>query len=251
MAVFGIQTTNIIDEITSYQVDRYVNCNEAIWRIFPIHERYATVVHLAVHLKNGQWVYFTASNVVQRAEAPPATTLTSFFATFQSDPFTRTLLCSEMPRYYTWNDSTRKFQCRKHGDAVPGLLDVSSTDVLGRIYTVHPKNYKCFYLRFLLVNVWGPTSFESLRTVNGIVCPTFRAACPEFNLLENDNHWETTMAEATYHSISKVRYAHYLLSFFRHAFHPIHMTCGTNKRQHARRSFTSNSCKFKKIPTLR
>jgi hypothetical protein len=108
---------------------------------------------LAVHLENGQRVYFTASNVAQRAEAPPTTTLTSFFATCQNDPFSRTLLYSEMPRYYTWNDSTRKIQCRKQGDAVPGHLDVCSTDALGCVYTVHPKNNECFYLRLLLVNV--------------------------------------------------------------------------------------------------
>lgn len=198
MAVFGIQTSNTNDEITRYQVGRYVNCNEAIWRIFsfPIHERHPTVVHLAVHLENGQRVYFTASNVAQRAETPPATTLTSFFAICQSDAFARTLLYSEMPRYYTWNASSKKFQRRKQGDAVPGHPDVRSNDALGRIYTVHPKNDECFYLRLLLVNVRGPTSFESLRTVNGIVCPTFRAACQELNLLENDTHWDTTIAEA-------------------------------------------------------
>jgi hypothetical protein len=27
--------------------------------------------------------------------------------------------------------------------------------------------------------------------------PTFRAACQELNLLENDIHWDTAMAEAT------------------------------------------------------
>ena len=46
------------------------------------------------------------------------------------------------------------------------------------------------------IHVRGPTSFEPLRTVNGIVCPTFRAACQELNLLENDTHWDTTIAEA-------------------------------------------------------
>lgn len=82
MAAFGLQSSNTNDEISSYQVGRYVNCNEAIWRIFafPIHERHPTVVHLTVHLENGQRVYFTASNAMQRAETPPATTLTSFFA---------------------------------------------------------------------------------------------------------------------------------------------------------------------------
>lgn len=199
MAVFGIQTSDSNDEVGRFQVGRYVNCNEAIWRIFsfPIHERYPTVVHLAVHLENGQRIYFTASNAAQRAEIPPATTLTSFFEICQNDPFARSLLYSEMPRYYTWYAATKKFQRRKQGDAVLGHPDVRSTDALGRIYTVHPKKDECFYLWLLLVNVRGPTSFESLRTVNGVVYPTFRAACQELNLLENDNHWDTTLAEAS------------------------------------------------------
>ncbi|GFY38607.1 ATP-dependent DNA helicase [Trichonephila inaurata madagascariensis] len=73
---------------------------------------------------------------MQRAETPPETTLTSFFVICQSDPFARTLLYSEMPRYYTWNASSKNFQRWKQGDAVPGYLDVRSTDALGRIYTV-------------------------------------------------------------------------------------------------------------------
>jgi hypothetical protein len=76
MKIFGIQNTNLNDEITSYQVGRYVKCNETICRIssFPIHERHPNVIHLAVHLENGQRVCFTASNVAQRAKAHPATT---------------------------------------------------------------------------------------------------------------------------------------------------------------------------------
>ncbi|CAF4927184.1 unnamed protein product [Pieris macdunnoughi] len=52
------------------------------------------------------------------------------------------------------------------------------------------------FIRRMMVHVRGPTSFESLRTIKGIVCPTFRAACQELNLLENDTHWDTTIAEA-------------------------------------------------------
>ena len=59
----------------------YVSSNEAIWRIFtfPSHEGRPTVVHLAVHLENGQRVYFTTHNVLQRTIQPLSTTLTSFF----------------------------------------------------------------------------------------------------------------------------------------------------------------------------
>ncbi|VEN40881.1 unnamed protein product, partial [Callosobruchus maculatus] len=114
MAVFGVAAENSSDEITQFQMGRYVSSNEAMWRIFSfaIHERHPTVIHLAVHLENGQRVYFTAENVLQRVDRPPSTTLTSFFEMCQNDDFARTLLYSEMPRYYTWNQSSKKFQRR-------------------------------------------------------------------------------------------------------------------------------------------
>ncbi|XP_055614537.1 uncharacterized protein LOC129760881, partial [Uranotaenia lowii] len=198
MAVFGIAAPDASDEVTQYQMGRYVSCNEAIWRIFafPIHERHPTVVHLAVHLENGQRVYFTETNAARRAERAPNTTLTSYFTICQNDPFARTLLYSEVPRYYTWNKSSRNFQRRKQGQVVAGYADVFSTDALGRMYTVHPKNDECFYLRLLLVNVCGPTSFESLRTVDGMLCATYREACHRLQLIEDDSHWDLALADA-------------------------------------------------------
>ncbi|XP_050064546.1 ATP-dependent DNA helicase pif1-like [Aphis gossypii] len=177
---------------------RYVSSNEAVWRIFsfPIHERHPSVVHLAVHLENGQRVYFTAQNAVQRAAQPPSTTLTSFFETCQNDDFAQTLLYSEMPKYYTWNQSSRRFIRRKQGKPVPGYTDVYSTDAIGRIYSVHPSNDECFYLRLLLVNVRGPTSFQQLRTVDGELCVSYREACQRLQLLENDAHWDQTLNDA-------------------------------------------------------
>ncbi|GBP93805.1 hypothetical protein EVAR_59348_1 [Eumeta japonica] len=177
---------------------KYVSTNEALWRLlsFQIHERYPTVVHLAVHLENGQRVYFTEANAAQRAERPPSTTLTSFFAMCEADPFAATLMYVEMPKYYTWNQSTKKFQRRKQGTPVPDWPQVFSTDALGRMYTVHPRNDECFYLRLLLVNVRGPKSFAHLKTVNGHQCQTYREACQLLGLLENDSHWDLTLADS-------------------------------------------------------
>ena len=163
MAVFRVAAENSNDEITHFQMGRYVNSNAAMWRnfSFPIHERHPTVVHLAVHLENGQRVYFTTENVL-RVDRPPSTTLTSFFEMCQNDDFARTLLYSEMPRYYAWNQSSMTFQRRKQGQPVPGYPQVFSTSALGRLYTVHPSQEECFYLHLLLVNVPGPTSFQHL-----------------------------------------------------------------------------------------
>uniref|UniRef100_UPI00358F20A2 uncharacterized protein n=1 Tax=Myxine glutinosa TaxID=7769 RepID=UPI00358F20A2 len=104
MAMFGLQR-NKNDEIESYQLGRYVSSNEAIWRVlnFPIHECYPTVVHLSVHLENGQRVYFTEGNARQKAAEPPSsTTLTAFFQLCQQDEFAKTLIYNEVPQYYTW-----------------------------------------------------------------------------------------------------------------------------------------------------
>lgn len=70
-----------------------------------------------------------------------------------------------------------KFKRRVQGTAVPGYPNIRATDALGHVYTVHPNNFECFFLRLLLHTVRGPTSYEALRTVNGRICVTFREAC--------------------------------------------------------------------------
>ncbi|GFW73039.1 ATP-dependent DNA helicase [Trichonephila clavipes] len=200
MAVFGVEnTTASNDEVTQYQLGCYISSNEAVWRIlsFSIRGRYPTVVHLAVHLENRQRVYFKSENLSAKAMSPPPTTLTEFFTLYKNDTFARTLLYSEVPTYFTWNTSTRKIQRRKQDKAVQGHHNLYSTDALGRLYTVHPNNAECFYLRLLLINVRGPTSFQELLTVNGHVCATFREALQKLNLLENDAHWDISLADAS------------------------------------------------------
>lgn len=124
-------------------------------------ERHPVVVHLALHLENGQRVYFTAENAVQIAERPPPTTL--ILQNICTRFIYKTLLHSKMIKYFTWNASNKKLQRRRQGEPVPGYVDLYSTEKLGSIYKVHPNNDECFYLRLLLVNVRRPTSFSCLR----------------------------------------------------------------------------------------
>ncbi|GFV15904.1 ATP-dependent DNA helicase [Trichonephila clavipes] len=88
-------------------------------------------------------------------------------------------------------------QFQRRSLAVEGHTNLYSSDALGRLYTVHPNNTECFYLRLLLINIHGPISFQDLRTVNGQLCATYRQACQELNLLENDAHWDTALADAS------------------------------------------------------
>ncbi|XP_017470385.1 PREDICTED: uncharacterized protein LOC108362062 [Rhagoletis zephyria] len=198
MAVFGV-AENRNDEITQYQMGRYISSNEAVWRIlsFPIHDRSPAVIHLAVHLENGQRVYFTVDNAQAIVERPPSTTLISFFKLCERDQFAKTLLYAQVPTYYTWNVSSKTWERRKRGKPVDGYPGVFESDAIGRLYTVHPSQAECFYLRLLLINVRGPTSFLNLKRVNGRLCQTYRRACEELHLLEDDNHWDATLADAS------------------------------------------------------
>lgn len=54
-----------------------------------------------------------------------------------------------------------------------------------------------FYLRTLLAVVKGPKSFEDLRTFEGVVHPTFHAACLARGLLEDDGEWRMCLQEAS------------------------------------------------------
>ncbi|XP_021835605.2 uncharacterized protein [Spinacia oleracea] len=54
-----------------------------------------------------------------------------------------------------------------------------------------------FFLRFLLNHVRGPESFQHLRTVKGIVYPTFREAAEKQGLMENDASIRECLLEAS------------------------------------------------------
>jgi hypothetical protein len=135
-------------------------------------------------LENGNRVYFTEQNAVEVAMNPRDTTLTAFFKLCAVDEFARTLLYVDVPKHYTWNVSRKSWSKRKTGTA------------LGRVYTVSPSNKECFFLRLLLHKVRGPRSFVDIRTVANHVCETYREACQLLGLLEGDNHWDESLAEA-------------------------------------------------------
>ena len=102
---------------------------------FPIHERFPPVQQLAVHLENGQRVYFTEDTARDQASGePPKTTLTEFFALCQVDDFAKTLLYVDVPEYYTWNN--KSWQRRKQGTQVAGYPGVKQAQALGRVYTI-------------------------------------------------------------------------------------------------------------------
>lgn len=105
-----------------------------------------------------------------------------------SDEFDRTLLYHEVPHYYTW--SNNKFSRRKRGQNVECHPGIKKDSALRRVYSIRPSYSECFYLRILLNHISGPTSFQDLKTVDGVIEETYQAACRDRSLLENDDQWE-------------------------------------------------------------
>lgn len=192
------EDTENINEVDRYQFGRYINSNEAVWRIFAfkMHERHPTVQHLSVHLENGQRIYFDVRNLHAQLENVKKTTLTAFFELCTRDDFAKTLKYIDVPRYYTWETVTRKWQRRKRGTDVDNWIGVKECFAVGRLYTVHIGNFECFCLRLLLLKQTGPTSYNDLKVVNGRQYESFSEACEALGLLENNEHWKETMNEA-------------------------------------------------------
>jgi hypothetical protein len=150
------------------QSGRYISSNEAAWRIFDftIHNRYSPVQHLSVHLAEGQRVYFTEANFEERASNPSKTILNAFFDLCQKDDFARGLLYCDIPKYYKWNSQRKMWNWRKQGTPVPDHSGVRLSDTVGRVYTVHPLNFRVLLQAFASA-CSQRINFANLRTMDG------------------------------------------------------------------------------------
>ncbi|KAK1943656.1 hypothetical protein P3T76_005052 [Phytophthora citrophthora] len=97
------------------------------------------------------------------------------------------MLYKDITTVYRWNKKNREWvQYRKY---VPSI---------GRIVHVSPQDPERCYLRLLLGNIRGPTSFEELRTIDGITYGTFHEAALAAGYLDNDREWEECLAGAAH-----------------------------------------------------
>ena len=78
-----------------------------------------------------------------------------------------------------------------------------------------PRDEERFYLRMLLQHVRGPQSFEDIRTVQGIVHETFKAAAITRHLLDDDTEWIHLMQEvSTFNMPRQLRQTFALICIF-------------------------------------
>jgi len=181
----------VVNEPMEYLDARYVSASEASWRIFGfgMHHHLPSVCRLPLHLPDEQDVMYdpdtqTAAEVIQRSDID-LTKLTAFFDACNTFPqLTSDLLYPDLPTRFTWHSDENAW--------LPRLKGVS----VGRVYFCPPSAGERYYLRMLLYNVPGPTSYDDLRRYNGVVCETFQQACAARGLLETDDEWDACLMEA-------------------------------------------------------
>ncbi|XP_066923007.1 uncharacterized protein, partial [Clytia hemisphaerica] len=187
------------DEIKQFIDARYVSAPEAAWRIFGynLHDSTHTVIRLDLHLPNEQMVYFREgdeANALERADRKN-TKLTAWFELNRTDPGAHDKLYTDIPYHYVFDARTKKWKIRRR-----------NVKLVSRMYNASVREGERFYLRVLLLHVAGATSFEELRTFDGVLHPSFREACIARGLLQDDNLWITTMENvAQYGTASKIR----------------------------------------------
>ncbi|XP_074323400.1 uncharacterized protein LOC141660320 [Apium graveolens] len=184
-----IEGTDERDEIKTYLDCRYISACESCWRIFQfsINYRYPTVERLPFHLPGEHTVIFEENRSIDNVLNVPGiekTKFTEWLETNRMNEDARNLTYVEFPRHWVWNFKGKLWTRRKKGKAV------------GRIYYTHPASGERFYMRMLLNFVRGSTSFECIRTINGITYPTFKAACYALGLLDDDKEWIDCLSEA-------------------------------------------------------
>ena len=100
------------------------------------------------------------------------------------NPKNMNLLYHDFPEHFTYTKRTKKWSERRGQFA------------FGRVYTASPADSERFHLRLLLTHVRGPTSYEALRTVDGVTHPTFKAAAGALGLLSDDTEWRRSYGGA-------------------------------------------------------
>ena len=193
--IISIKNSN--DEIEKYLNARYVSASEACWRLFNfgLQERSHKVERLPVYLPNQQSVIFQKNEDVHTIlEKSSHTKLTRYFEISADNP-NLNLRYIDFPKFFIWKGGNWQQRKRNHGK------------VISRMYMCSPRDKERFYLRTLLTQVSGATSYESVRTIDGIIYDTYEKAVRQLGLLdeENDEFDKCLKEAANYQMPSKLR----------------------------------------------
>ena len=184
------------DEIQRYLDGRYFSAQEACWRLldFEIHAKSPGVIRLHVHLEGDQVVHFRDADIVADIAERPGkeTTLTAWFKANSAYPdAAKGIKYHDFPNHFVWSATLRVWTPRR----------TSKYSAVGRMYAASPMEGERYYLRLLLTEMTGCTSFADLKTLpDGTVCETYRESAAARGLLMGDREHYHAFFEAASHA---------------------------------------------------
>ena len=189
-AIMLFSDIHVTDEVKIHLDFRYISAPEGVWRLlaFKMHAEVPNVYRLQLHLEGEHSVTFSEENTEEEMQLRvenASSTLIAYFNECAQNENARQYLYQEFPQYFVWDKKQKSWKPRQKGFA------------LGQIYYAPLKSGERFYLCTLLTSVCGPTSFENIRTVDGVLHATFKEACNALGLLENDGEWRACLHEAS------------------------------------------------------
>ena len=180
------------NEILEWQTGKYTGSIEAAHKILglPLYHQVPAPIRLDLHLPGEQCVTFDPEeDEIETIRESSKTKLTAYFDLNKNDNMAKNFYYIDIPKFFAYNQKDKKWTRRKKGPIDSKNFNLVRAPQIGLIYPVIPsgKNgIERFALNLLLINIKGPTSFESLRTVNGIVKPSFKEAAIAHKFLEHD-----------------------------------------------------------------
>jgi hypothetical protein len=190
------------NEIREFQDGRYIGACEAVWRTFGFStgEIYPPVERLDLHMEGEEPLYVRGDADLEelRLQGPPITRLTGYFNYMREHPndaLAKTLRYVDFPDRYRWYPQQKVWKPRK-----------GAGFKVGRLFAAGTRDIERYCLRMLLHNVRGATSFESLRTVEGVIHSTFKDAAIALGLMADDTEWDSALEEASsFYSAPQIR----------------------------------------------
>ncbi|XP_031108512.1 uncharacterized protein LOC116012986 [Ipomoea triloba] len=185
------QNDEVVDEINMYYDCRYISACEATWRLFgyAIHYRKPPVERLNFHLEHQQNVVYGEDQTLDEIVENQTVKQSQFTAWFEANKKyedARSLTYAEFPSKFVWKQDLREWQPRKRGFSI------------GRLFYVPSGCGELYYLRCLLNLIRGPSSHDDIRTVAGVIHKSYRDACYEYGLLDDDKEYIDGITDSSY-----------------------------------------------------